>query len=291
VEGKAIPTIYPQEGAREGIDPLALGLQAVEQWAEMQIAEKVGLNDLRMGQVQNAREGYKQNMQEMESSYNSTGWLFRMIEYMKEYTAQITLNYAQDIVRFKDTIPYNWLKKIMGEMEFENIKLLDDFAAHRYGILIQDYNSITEKQMVKQAAMIALNARDGAAGISFPEFLLVIGEEDWRKSGRMLAYFQYKSEKKVRQFEMQKIQSQQQGAQQLQAMQDKSSDKKYQAELAGKQIDAKASMYTADKSYQSKVDTKQLQNDAEQPKQQGRIEGDEQLMEKEHNLENQESLI
>lgn len=291
VEGKPIPTIYPQEGAREGIDPLALGLQAVEQWAEAQIAEKVGLNDLRLGAIQNTREGYKQGMQEMESSYNSTGYLFRCIEFMKEYTAHTVLNYSQDIVRFKDSIPYQWLLKLMGEDEFENLKLLKDFAAHRYAIIIGDDNSMVQRKKVEQAADLALNARDGAAGITLPEWGLVIGEEDWRKALKMLAYFQYKADKKAHQQAMQLQQQQQQNAMQLKAMDGKLEQQKSTTILQGKQIDAKATVVAAQIAAKSKMDVKEIQEASNVPKQDAKTESAKQLIDAKANAKQQESLV
>lgn len=290
IEGKTYPQLPPTEGAKGGIDNIAVSMQAVEQWGEMQIAEKIGLNDIRLGQQQNDRQGYKQGVMETQSSLNSTGYIYRMIQYLKMHVATITCNYAQDIVRFEATVPYKWLLKLLGEDDFENLKLLGNFAQHRYGLLIRDYNANLERQRLMAAADKALDTGDGRGGITIGQWGILMMQEDYKKGLRLLDFYKYKEAKKLRKQQLQDMQIQQQNQLQLEQARQQTEQMKGQLAITKEQVAADGYKYAADKQYAAKVDTKQLGITGETQKIAEKTDAEKQVAENEATIRLQEAL-
>lgn len=290
IDGKTIGQLPSQEGMKSSPDSLAIWLQALEQWLEMQIAEKVGLNDMRLGQIQNAREGYKKGQEETQASLNSTSYFYRMIQTQKHRVATITLNYAQDIVRFKDSIPYKWLLKLLGEEEFENSKVLNDFASHRLGITVEEYISQIQKQRLLQAADLALDKGDGRGGISIVEYGIIISTQDFYDALRKLALYKYKSDKKKRKQELETIQIQQDNTMAVKEKEDAIQNAWIEGDLKAREITARASMYVADTNAANKIDVKQLGIDSEPTKQADRTESQKQIIDKKSEAEQQKAV-
>lgn len=285
IEGKTYPMLTPQEGSREGLDPLAIALQSVEEWAERQIAEKIGLNDIRLGEQQNKRAGLGQNQMETQSSYNSTGYIYRMIQFPKESIATIILNYAQDIIKFEDTLPYKYLLKMLGDGEFHNIAKLEDFAAHRYGIFVDNFTSKIEKQALMGAAQQAVEKGQ----ISFTEYGILLREEDVMKALQLLDLYKYKADKKARAQKLEEIKMSQQHEKEMAQMEQQSKQQEQQSVLAGKKIDADATKYNADKMYQKTLDSVNVRESKAPEKTEAKVEGQKSLATHKKDLEEQES--
>ncbi len=287
IEGKTYPVLVPQEGAKGGVDALAIGLQAIEQWLEMQVAEKVGLNDMRLGQIQNAREGYKKGEAETAASINSTSYVFRMVQQQKEHTATTTLTYAQDIVRFNDSVPYKWLRKLIGEDEFENSKLLKDFSVHRYGITVEEYASQQMWMDLKQAANLALDKGDGRGGISLMEWGIISKASNYDDALRKLALYKYKADKKIRKQKLEELKIAQQNI-----MEQKAADKKLQdddnaAKMANTKEITSAQRYVADANKSGKIEVKELGIQNEPVKQNTRTQSQKEIIDAKKNAEAQ----
>jgi len=199
IEGRTIGQLPPLEGKRNGIDPIAATLQAVVSWAEAQIANKIGMNPLRTGAMPQPRQSYKSEVNSIENSFNATGYVYRMIQYVKERVATTTLNYTIDIIKFKDSLPYNWLKNLVGSETFGGLGLLDNFAAHRYGLYIRDYNSDIDRQEVKQAANMALQK----GTITQDQWFVITQTEDYQKANQILAFLERKKAKLMRKQQIQ----------------------------------------------------------------------------------------
>src|SRR5450432_1300074 len=125
-------------------------------WAETQIANKLGINAMRLGANPQSRESYKSEQATLESSLNTTGDIYRTIQFVKQRVAITTLLYGQDILKFKESIPYKWLLNLLGNEMFMSIDVLDSIAAHRFGIFFGDYNTDVNKNNILQAANTAL---------------------------------------------------------------------------------------------------------------------------------------
>lgn len=291
IDGKTIGQLPPQEGAKNGIDQLAIGLQAVEQWLEMQIAEKVGLNDMRLAQIQNAREGFKKGQQETEASLNSTSYVYRIIQLVKEHTALCTLNYSQDIVRFKDTIPYKWLLKQIGKDEFENSAILKDFSSHRFGLTVEEYQSQMQRQKLMQAADMALDKKDGNGGITIMEWGILNKTNDYDDGLRKLSLFKYKAEKRLRKQKLEELKIQHDNIMEekkadAQSAKDNNDAKQLQTETL-----VKGQMYVADKNAAAKIEVKEMSNEHEPIKQDLRTQSQKTIIDAKKNAEEQEAAI
>lgn len=290
IDGKPYPVVPSTEGAKGGIDALAIGLQAITTWCEQQIAEKVGLNDMRLGQIQNAREGYKQNIAETQSSLNSTGYIYRMIQYLKETVATTTLNYSQDIIKFKDTIPYKWIRKLVGEEEFSNLKVLDKFAVHRFGLFVDDYNSQLDKQAVQQAADLALDKGDGRGGLDINQWWIIRTSEDPEKAMKLLDFLKIKLEKKKRKQELQDMQQKHANLMEEKKADADLQDKKDAAAQKRSETEKDGFVQSAQIQADSRIEVKKLSNENEPQKQDAKTQSAQRIAETKSNLEEQKAL-
>lgn len=290
IDGKPYPILQPTEGAKGGVDNLAGAMQSITEWGEAQIATKIGLNDMRLGQQENDRQGYKQSAMETQSSLNSTGYIYRMIQYTKEPIAVITCNYAKDIVKFKDSVPYKYLQKLLGEDDFENLKLLGDFAQHRYGIFVNDYNANIERQRLMAAADRALDSGDGRGGITIGQWGILMMQEDYKKGLRLLEHFKYKEAKRLRAQQIQDMQMQQQNIMEQKKADAQTEQMKGQLAITKEQVAADGYKYAADMQYKAKIDTKQLGVSAETQKILEKTQAEKEIAENKATIKLQEAL-
>ena len=192
IDGRSVQQIYPiEKKGSGGVDPIAMGMQAIIEWAEMNIMMKIGINPMRLGQNPPSRESTASEQRAIDYSLSTTGYFYRMIQYLKEHLGVCALNFAQDIVKYKESLPYKWLVKMIGTENMENLKSLDNFAFHRYAMFIEDYNTNIDKQDIKAAANMAL----GESAIDLTQWGLVTQTEDPKKALKLLAYYQQKKAK------------------------------------------------------------------------------------------------
>jgi len=293
VDGKPMPQMnnVPVKEHR-GLDPIAIAMQTVCTWAENQIFEKLGINDVRRGTIDNAREGYKQNVVETQYSKNVTGYVYRMCSYMKLRIATTTLLYAQDIIRFGDSIPYRWIQRLIGEENFENLKVIKEFAAHRFGINVEDINTDMEKQRIIQAADMSLDKRDGRGGLTFDQWFKITtaANQDYKAAVRTITMEDRIRTKKERAQQVQDMQMQHENQMALENQVQQGRMAEAQLVLQGKQIDAKALVTAHQVDAQSKAQVKQMQNDAEAPKQQAKSSAEIDTLTAQNNLKEQQPI-
>ncbi len=290
VDGKVIPQIPSFPEKRSGEEILATQMQVTINWGETWIAQKIGLNDIRLGQQENDRQTYRSAAAETQSSLNSTGYIYRMVQYLKQYLATVTCLYAQDIVRFKDSIPYLYLQKLLGEDDFENLKLLGNFAQHRYGIFIDDYNTEIDKQRLMAAADKALDSGDGRGGITIGQWGILMMQEDYKKGLRLLDFYNYKVAKKLRQQQVQDMATQQQNALQLEKAKQQTIQLQGQLAITKEQVAADGYKYAADRQYAAKVDTKQIGIGADTQKIIQKTQAEKEIAENKATIDLQKSL-
>ena len=296
IDGKKRPDMNTNMPTKEqrGLDPIAIAMQSVSLWAEQQVMSKLGINDMRQGNIANPREGYKQNVAETQYSMNTTGYVYRMIQYMKERIATTSLQITQDVIKYKDSIPYKWILRLLGDEGMQHISVLDKYSVHRYALIVLDKNTAERKQQIKDAANLALDKSDGRGGITLVEWGIVmdkIEDDDYRSALKALAFFKEKQEKKLRRQALQDQQLKAQNDQQLKQMDMQMEQLKSQTLLQGKNIDADAIKYSADKQYASKVDTKNIQVNAEPQKEQAKANAEKEKLQNEAEIKTQESLI
>lgn len=293
VDGKPMPQMnnVPVTEKR-GLDPIAIAMQSVCDYAENQLARKLGFNDVRWdGNVDNARKGLGQGKMEMDQSLTNTGYIFRMIEYLKEMVCTSTLTIAQDIVRYKDTLPYKFIQNLIGVEDFENLKLLEDFAAHRYAIIFENYSATLERQTFIQLVRQSMDTGDGRGGIGIIEAGILLSTEDYKQGLRKLAYFKYKADKLKRKQELQLLQSQQENALALKAADKDLEVTKINGKLQETSMITKAQIAVAQINAKNKVDVKNIQGLQEPIKQDLKTQSDSKLIQEQADADAQKALV
>jgi hypothetical protein len=202
IDGRAVNQIHPiEQKGRGGLDPIALSMQAVCQWAENNIASKIGINPLRLGGNPQARESKDSEDATVNYSLQTTGYIYRMIQYLKEHSAICSLNYAQDIIKYKDSAPYKWLMTIVGAEAIQDLKILDKFAQHRCGLFIEDTDDLKAKEDIRAAAAASLQQKE----IDIVQYYQITSTDDVGKAVMTLGRFKEKAAKQAQQFELDKM--------------------------------------------------------------------------------------
>lgn len=260
VEGRAVQNIHPIEQKRSGgLDPIAISMQAVEMWGEQMIAQKIGLNGMRLGQNPPARESTQSEENTVQASVTTTGYFYRMIQYIKEHSGVVSLNYAQDIIKYKSSLPYKWLLNQIGNEQFLNLKALDKFAAHRMAIFIDDYNTGIDKNEIKQAALQALINNE----ITYPQWFMVTQTDDPKRAAMLLGHYKLKERKRLEKAEMEKIKAQGENDKAKHDMIMEEIKEKNSGGLAIAQENSRSFILSTQLQNQNKLDVKGLQNSNE----------------------------
>jgi hypothetical protein len=263
VEGRPLLQLPTLDGRRNGVDPITVALQSLFTWGVQLVSTAIGVNPMRTGANPPERESGKTEMNTIEFSINATSYIYRMQQNVKEKTATTILNLTQEIIRYKDSIPYKWLLAVMGNETFNGLFLLDDYAAHRMGLFVRDYNATAEKQRINQGADMALQKGE----LEFDQWFAVTQVEDYKMAAKMLSLYKRKKEKRERQQKLQEIKIQQQ-LQQEKFQQDMAIIKaKNDGAFAVASKETEGLKYTADAAAQSRIEVKQLTLEGEAPKQ------------------------
>jgi len=286
IEGRKVQQL-PPDGKRPGsggLDPTAITMQAVEQWAEASIAAKIGINPMRLGANPPSRESEGTEQQTVNYSFNTTGYVYRQTQYLKKHLCKTTLNYMADIVKFPDTLPYNFLQKLLGDEHFEHLKKLNNECAHRMAIFLKDYNMAVKKRRMMQAADMAL----AKGKIDEVQWGILENTEDPKAAFALLARMKRQAEKRVHRQQMELVSQQQQGNMAVEkeiTERDKMNNKRY---IDVAYINKDATVEAARVSGDSRVQVKQMTTEAEDPKQDAKTRGQKEIIETKANVEQQQ---
>ena len=286
VEGKTVPQLPRTDSEMNGIDPVAIAMQSVVSWAESQVAAKIGMNPMRFGFNPPSRESFKSEQSSVSGSFNSTGYIYRMIQYMKEQIATSTTMYAQTIMKFKDSIPYKWLQTLVGFEAFDGLALLEQFAAHRVGVFVKDAETQYEKQAIMQAATAALQAKM----IDYSGWFIVTQTQDYKLGNKILQFLTNKKEKKLRNQQLQDMQMQDQMAQNQFQRQMDLLNAQWKVDLQRAQIMASGPVEAARVQSDGRIQVKQIGIDAEPEKQADKAERQKEVAQSKENAKSQKSF-
>lgn len=281
IDGRSIGNPAPLEGKRNGVDPISAAMQATIQWVEYMITSKNGINPMRLGANPPARESFRTEEMTLNASFNSTGYIYRMIQAVKERLATKALLTAQDIIRYKDSVPYKWVKTLIGDKSFNQLKVLEDIAAHRFGIYCININYQYERARIMEAADLAL----AKGSLTYDQWFIITQTEDYKKASMLLAHYNRKREKQMRKWavEDQKAAAQLEAQLHQQKMEQlglqgqidiKVSENQAQAAIVGKQIEG-----------QSRIAVKQMQVDSEPEKQQAKADSQKEILQEKSVIE------
>lgn len=289
VRGMEVPQLPSLKAVDEGLDPLSTAMQLIQQWAETQVADKIGLNDLRMSNQIKDRQPGKLEQLETQSSLNKTGYISRLIQYMKRDIATSILGYTHDIIKYKQSLPCKWLQTIIGEEAFYGLQGIENVSPHRMGIFINDYYTAQRKREIDQAAMMALQKGEQgqSGGITLDQWYAITQQEDYKREMKLLSIFIRKEDKKKRARDLQDKQMAMQHEKEMEGMRQQTEQMKGQLALQKEQIIAEAQKYVADKNYQRGVDVKQMTVEAEPSKQSSKAESQKQIIEHKQDVKDQ----
>lgn len=267
-----------------GLDQTAIAMQSITAWAEMQVAQKIGINPIRLGANPQARSSFDSQQEVKEASANTTSFMYRMIQFVKQHNASTVFNYAMDIVKYPDSVPYKWLCQQLGDDTINGIKSLESMAPHKWGIYVNDYNYQVDKAKVTQAADQALMSKT----ISFMDWLKITQSQDFKRAAQLLEIKQRQNDKKLRaqQLEDMQIQDQMSANQFQRDMQ--LIQAKGQQDNQGRNIDGQYQLQAAQINADNKAQVKQMQIDSDVPKQIAKTEGQKQIDANKQDLKNQE---
>lgn len=266
IEGRPVMQLPSLEGKRNGLDPLFISFQAVVMWGTQMVSSTVGVNPMRTGANPPARESNKTEMSTVEFSINATSYIYRIQQNLKEKISTSILVITQEIIRFKDSLPYKWLLAVMGNETFNGLFLLDRYAAHRMGLFIRDYNASADKQRINQAADMALEKGE----LEFDQWFAVTQVEDYKMAAKMLALYKRKKEKRERQQKLQELKIAQDTQKQKFEQEMALIKEKNAGAFAVASKEAEGLKYAADAQAQSRIKVKELTVDAEAPKQEAK---------------------
>jgi hypothetical protein len=287
VEGRAVQQIYPIEKKNSGgLDPIAMSMQAVTMWAESMIAQKIGLNQMRLGQNPPSRESTRSEENAVQFSMATTGYFYRMIQYIKEHLAIVSLNYAQDIIKFKASLPYKWLLNQIGQEQFSNLKAIEKFAYHRFSLFIEDGNDSINKQDIKDAATAAIQNGE----ITYDQWFLVTQSVDLKRAALMLAHYKMKEKKREEQMSAEQSQAAQQLAQMQHQMKMEEIQLKGKLDLEVEQERSRSFILSSQIQAQNKLEVKELQNNNEPVKAAAKAAAETEVASNKQDLEQQKSF-
>ena len=284
VDGRTIPQMPSLERKHNGLDPIASAMQVTVSWAEQQISSKIGINPMRIGANPPSRESNKSENETIAASINSTGYVYRMLQAVKSRFATRILTYAQDIIKFKESVPYKWLLTLMGDEAFNGLKQLEDFCPHRYAMFVGDYNVDMEKARVVQAADVAL----GKGELGYDQWFMISQTDDPKKAVKLLTLAKRKKDKIERKRQLQDQQTSHQNKMQEIAAEKDLENTKGQWNLRVKEKEVEGFKYVADKQAESRIEVKEIGVKHEPEKAAAKAESGKELINAKENAKHQE---
>lgn len=175
------------------LDALAIQLrEIVLDWAEQQVSDKLGMAGIANAQAPNPRDGQKLNEMYLRQSRAATGYIPRMIDQGFRNTADIMLNYIQDILKFPGSIAYKYLYNLVGQDIIHDMRTISDATPRRYAITATSYSNWPDKQAQLAEAQLAFQK----GLITFSEYQLLKLIDDPRVAAKQSAFFQEKGERR-----------------------------------------------------------------------------------------------
>ena len=279
----------PHQKIPGGLDMIVEQLRVmILEWAENQIGDKLGLSGLAAASAPNPRDGLKLNELYLRQSRAATGYIPRMIDTSFRHTANLVLQYIQDILNFKDTLAYKYLLNLVGDDCIEALESIGNEATpHRFAIVATSYSMAPDKQQQIQEAQMAFQQ----GNLSFVEYQLIKNIEEPRVAAKVSAYFQEKAEKRKEAQAQQQHQNTMEVAQQKDANLFKLEEMKADKGIEKQRVQTNGFIYQADKMYAAKVETSDKQVESNQTKEQQKLENEKEILQDKATIDLQKSLL
>ena len=289
VRGVDVPQLPSLKSPDEGIDPLSVAIQLIEEWAEAQIFDKIGLNDIRRGILQNQREAVAQSKLKTEYSLNQTGYISRIFQFSKKDIATTIANYTHDVIKYKQSTAAKWLKTMIGDEKYDWLSCIGNIAPHRMGIFMNDYTTEKMKRDVDNMVDLAMGKgqQNQPGGITIVQAFFLKATLDYKNEMRLLEIFQRKNDKRLRR---EKIEDEQRLHNNVMAQKQADKDlveREGQLAIEKQKLVLDGVKYTADKGYDGKIDVKGMTNENDDKKTRLKTEQEKELQSHKQSLENQ----
>ena len=151
-------------------------------WAVSEIISQLGFNDLRNGETPSTNDVYKLEKASLEQSSNATFYIDKMFDSIYKNTAITTLSFVNDIIRYKDSLPYKYLLNILGEDGISRLNKLPKIAPHRMDIFVSSFANISDRIRVLQDTDMAYQK----GIIDYATKILINSTNDHRKAQKLL---------------------------------------------------------------------------------------------------------
>lgn len=182
----------PNADLPNGLDPTAFTFKDIVEWAVANIKDDLGLNNVRTAYNPKPNDGLGLQMQTTESSINATRYIPMMVDSLIRNGAKHCLLTKQDIVRFKDTLPYNYILSVHGESVVSRLQGLNNIAHHRYNLVLNSLGSYNNRKKIHQDTEIAFERQQ----ITYAVKLMVDSIDDPKKAAQVLMFEQEKEAKR-----------------------------------------------------------------------------------------------
>ncbi len=160
-------------------------------WAVQGVKSDLGFNDMRSGETPSTNDVYKLEQASLVQSSNATYYIDNMFDYIYKNTAVTTLAFSNDIIRFKDTLPYKYLLNVVGEEGMKRLESLPKIAPHRMDIYVSSYATVQDRIRILQDTAVAHQKGD----IDYATKSIVDSINDHRKAQKLLIIKQDKAKK------------------------------------------------------------------------------------------------
>lgn len=186
--------VNPNYDLPNGLDPTGITFKDIIEWCVANVKEDLAITQLREAYNPKPNDGLGLQMAAKESSENATNYIGEMLDSILRNGSKSTLLHTQDIIRWKDSRPYNFIKGIIGDSGIMRLKALDNVAHHRYGIFINSFNTYMQRQQIKQDTAMAWQQKE----ITYDIKILIDSIKDWRKAAFVLAFEKARADKQKR---------------------------------------------------------------------------------------------
>lgn len=270
-----------------GLDATAIYFKDIIDWAVVKIMEDMSINQVRTGYNPKANEGLGLQEQTTAASMNATAYLGRSIDWIIRGAAKHVLLTCQDVVRYKDTLPFNYILRLFGEERIERLKSLDQVGLHRYDIMISSMGSYVNRQKVLQDTDFAFQNKL----ITYDVKLLIDNINDPNRAAYILAFEKKRADRIAREAAEAQQQHELQIATIAQQTQIGQVDTKGKWDVERENVRGKWLYETKKLELEAETNLKREVMDREAEKQQARADGQKQILATKQQLENQRPLL
>lgn len=163
--------------------------KSIIEWAIQMIKNEIGINDMREGANPKTNDVYKLEKASLEASSNATMYLDNAFDYIYRNASISILSFTQDIVKFKSSIPYNYLINVIGEEGIKRMESMPKIAIHRQDIYVSSFASYRDRINVLNDTAIAFQK----GNIDYATKVLIDQTNDHRKAQKLLVIKEQKA--------------------------------------------------------------------------------------------------